>query len=405
MTQCQVTSIQRTIARWESNTDPRTPGDRYQFLLAHLYARTTTGSIAVGPGSDFALLLDAFRCFGIDEPRIAQLVDMISTHNTHEENELLDLLPYATYRRTTAVLSDPFRFDHDLLEQFTTTLAAIHTEVGSAPFVRLQIRLAPIVATCRELLRSDRASSRDELLTVATDALSLSARLAFETRDDSAALSLYREATDIAGRLSHRHHRAKVLTSRAMVTLHATEDLNAARNIARAAVQDAHRSDSYAIRTRAHAVHAETCARVGDRDQAHAALERAWKTVEQLSLDKRTDGFSADSLSGFDGLCALHLGDAQRAHDRLVHSLAALKKPHDAVQRGIVITDLALAHLRLGDPAACASLLHEAVDITSNTGGRVSAQRIRQARHVLRPWRSENFIAKLDDHIHDKLIA
>jgi hypothetical protein len=75
------------------------------------------------------------------------------------------------------------------------------------------------------------------------------------------------------------------------------------------------------------------------------------------------------------------------------------------VQRGIVSTDLALARLRLGDPAACVDLLHEAVDITATTGGRVAAQRIRLTRRDLRPWRNENFLADLDDHIHDSLIG
>ena len=55
--------------------------------------------------------------------------------------------------------------------------------------------------------------------------------------------------------------------------------------------------------------------------------------------------------------------------------------------------------------AACVELLHDAVDITTRTGGRVSGKRIRHARRELRPWRSEAFLAELDDHIHDALIG
>lgn len=47
----QVASIQRTVARWESLTSRTSPGDRYQFLLAHLYARTPSGDLALGTGS------------------------------------------------------------------------------------------------------------------------------------------------------------------------------------------------------------------------------------------------------------------------------------------------------------------------------------------------------------------
>jgi hypothetical protein len=190
-----------------------------------------------------------------------------------------------------------------------------------------------------------------------------------------------------------------------MVTLHATDDLNAAQDIARAAVRAAHQGPSHAIRARAHAIHAEICARAGQAQKANVALERARKTLDQFGSDDPHEGFSAHRLNGFEGLRALHTGNAYRAHDRLEESVARLNQPRDAVQRGIVSTDLALARLRLGDPVACVDLLHEAVDITANTGGRVSAQRIRQVRHDLRPWRAETFLAGLDDHIHETLIG
>jgi hypothetical protein len=127
--------------------------------------------------------------------------------------------------------------------------------------------------------------------------------------------------------------------------------------------------------------------------------------VDQLAVDDPHGGFNAERLNGFEGLCALYVGDAQHAHERLARSVGALQQPRDAVQRGIVSTDLALARLRLGDPLACVELVHQAVDITAATGGRVSAQRIRLARYRLRPWRAETFMAELDDHIHDTLIG
>src|SRR5262245_17234450 len=59
----QLASIQRTVARWESPNDRTSPGDRYQVLLANLYARTPTGDVAFGAGSDFNRLMEAFRLF------------------------------------------------------------------------------------------------------------------------------------------------------------------------------------------------------------------------------------------------------------------------------------------------------------------------------------------------------
>jgi len=75
---CQVASIQRSVARWESSTDRTRPAERYQFLLAHLYARTPDGDLALGPGSDFDTLLDALRHFGTSPPRIRRLAGLIT---------------------------------------------------------------------------------------------------------------------------------------------------------------------------------------------------------------------------------------------------------------------------------------------------------------------------------------
>lgn len=401
----QVTSIQRTVARWESVSDRTSPGDRYQFLLAHLYARTPVGDLALGPGSDFDILLEALRHFGAAPQRVQQLVDLVTRSARGNGGELLMLLSPGTQSSIAAIQRDPSKLDRDIISQLHKSVTAINGQVGATPFVRLQLQLAPIVESCRRLLDLDPIGPRHELILLATAAYSLAGRLAFETRDDEAAMALYADATSAAGGLADRSHRAAVQTSHTMVTLHATNNLEASRTIARAATVDAHRGSSYAIRARAHAIHAEICARAGQASEAAVALDRAWKTVEQLTVDDPHGGFNADRLNGFDGLCALHAGNAGHAHDSLDRSVSALGLSRDAVQRGIVSTDLALARLRLGDPVACVDLLHEAVDITAATGGRVAAQRIRLARRDLRPWRTEDFLAELDDHIHDTLIG
>lgn len=68
-----------------------------------------------------------------------------------------------------------------------------------------------------------------------------------------------------------------------------------------------------------------------------------------------------------------------------------------------LLPDQALARIRLDDPHAAAELLHECIDGASSTGGRVATIRLRRARRELRPWRSENFVADLDDHLIDTL--
>lgn len=173
-------------------------------------------------------------------------------------------------------------------------------------------------------------------------------------------MASYASAAMLAGRLGDKSHRAAIRTSHAMVVLHGTNDLETARKIARGATIDAHAGESRAVRARAHAVHAEICARWGHHADARAALDRAAKTAAEVAADDPHGTFKAGHLSGFDGLCALHTGEASRANDHLDRSLGMLGEPREAV---------------------------------------------RLVRQALRPWRTEAFLINLDDHINDALIG
>lgn len=396
----QRSSIRRAVARWESVDDGTVPGERYQVVLARVYANTSTGQVQLGPGSDFELLLEAFRYFDVPSPRIQEIVEVIATCVGADGAELAMLLQPAA---RTAVAEGQSSFD-EVIPSLRDAVSSIDLQVGVKPFVRLQLQLAPVVDACR-LLRSRPSGHPADLSTLAAATFALAARLAFETRDDETAMSFYAEATQAAAGIKDRSLRAMIRTSHTMVTLHATGDHQLAREIARSATVDAHRGSSYAVRARAHAVHAEINARAGQPKEAAEAIGRAWMTVDQLSLDDPHQGFNGERLRGFDGLCALHAGDADQAHGSLERSLASLQASRDAVQRGIVISDLALARLKLGDPRACVADLHDAVDLASATGGRVATQRVRLVRQALRPWRTEDFVAELDDHLHDALIG
>lgn len=403
---CRVESIQRAIARWESRDGQVRPGERYQFLLAHLYARTSSGDIAIGPGSDFAGLLDALRQLGVAEPRIGQLVGLTVRVAGDGADGVRGLLSPGVRSTVVGILRRPSSLDRELLDQLSAEVETIKAQVGSVPFVRLQIGLAPVAESCRQLVHATRSRPNPDLLALASASFALAGRLAFETHDDVVALASYREASELAGRLGDRRHRAAVRTSHAMVTLHATADVATAHGIAQKAVHDACRGSSYSVRARAHAVHAETCARGDGRSsQARAALDQSWTAVQQHRREGVSGEFNAERLDGFDGLCALHAGEARRAHDQLTRSVGTLRGPRDELQYGIVSSDLALAQLRLGDPAACVETLHRAVATAARAGGRVAAQRIRQTRRELRPWRTEAFVADLDDHIHEALIG
>ncbi|RJQ76265.1 hypothetical protein D5S17_18540 [Pseudonocardiaceae bacterium YIM PH 21723] len=332
--------------------------------------------------SDLPALFEALHQFGTSKQRVDELKLLVSDL-AQPSAQLLDFV---------------------VPDQLHQIMTEINGRIGLVPFVRLQLALHPAVQTCQRLITTE-TELPVEFIKPVSRVLALAARVAFETRDDEYAQQLYTEAVAVAGRGTDLGHRAAIRTSQTMVTLHANGQVEQARDIARAATVDAHQGDSYAIRARAHAVHAEVCARTGQSGQASIALERAWKSAEQATVGDPHRSFSPDHLSGFEGLCALYSGDAERADERLQGAVNNLSAPREAVERGIVTADLALARLSLGEPAACVELAHQVVDLAGHTTGRVPAQRLSDLRRTLRPWRTEPFVMELEDHIHDTLIG
>ncbi|MYT30919.1 hypothetical protein GTY73_19355 [Streptomyces sp. SID8354] len=375
-----------------------------------MYARCPDGETALGAGSDFAELLDALRHLGESERAVDELRRLLVRTSTDAGFDLLALLGPQARTTLTKVLADPGQADEALLEVMSTAVSDVNREVGSLPFVRLQLLLAPVVESCRRLLASDvPAPLLPGLWTVAAQTYTLAGRLAFETRDDIAAHNLYTAATTAAGNIGTPWRRAVVHMSHALVTLYSTPGLEAARCLVDAAVRDARAGESATVRARAHALQAEIIARAGGghaQRQARAALSLAWYDLDGDRVgDPATSSFTAAHLRGFEGVTSLHVGDAAAAHDEFARSAAALTRPREQVQRAIVTSDQAMARLRLGDPQSAAALLHACVDAASATGGRVAMIRLRRARRELRPWRREDWVADLDDHMIESLGA
>ncbi|MGW5657484.1 hypothetical protein [Streptomyces humi] len=395
-----VASVQRTVARWETGKGPILPGDRYQLLLAHLYARTADGQTSLGAGSDFAELFDALGYLGESERRLDELRTLLVKTATDGGGGLLALLGPSTQLALSTALADPSRLDEEVLAAMCLAVGDVNGQVGSVPFVRVQLLLAPIVESCRRLLD---AAVPEPLLpslrAVAAQAYTLAGRAAFETRDDEASRALYAEAT-AAGGISSPWRRAVVHMSHALVTLYSTPGIEAAQRLVDAAVRDARAGESVTVRARAHALQAEIAARAGAERHARAALALAW-----YDMDSDRDGdpaptlFSHAHLRGFEGVTSLYVGDPAEAHDYFARSAEALKAPRERVQRAIVTTDQAAARIRLDAPESAAELLHGCIDAASATGGRVALIRLRRARSELRAWRREDWFADLDDHL------
>lgn len=400
-----VASVQRSVARWESAA-PTLPDERYQLLLAHLYARTPAGQISVGPGSDLAELLGALLDLGESESRVAVLRTALVRTAT-DTGGVLALLTAPLQAGLSAALTNPGQATEETVAGLGAVVADINAQVGAVPMVRLQLLLTPVIDACGRLQAGALPGPLvGHVRAVTVAACALAGRLAFENRDDEASRALYATAATQAEQLKETWRQASVHMSHALVTLYSAPDLSDAQRLVDRAVRAARAGGSVRARARAHALQAEVAARAGQKRQAQAALGLAWYDIEGLtSGDPSGSSFSAGHLRGFEGVCELYVGDASVAHDRFAASVAALVAPRERVQRAIVRTDQALARIRMGDPRSAAELLHECVLSATATGGRVPAIRLRRARMELRPWRREDFVTDLDDHLMDVLGA
>ncbi|MFF3497049.1 hypothetical protein ACFYWS_37610 [Streptomyces sp. NPDC002795] len=119
-------SVQRSVARWESATAPILPSERYQLLLAHRYAQDASGQASLGPGSDFAELLDALAHLGESEQHLDELRTLLVRTSTDAGGGLLALLGPTTEAALSAALADPSRVDEGVLDAMRVSINLVN---------------------------------------------------------------------------------------------------------------------------------------------------------------------------------------------------------------------------------------------------------------------------------------
>lgn len=207
-------------------------------------------------------------------PRREALRALVTAAATAGSGAVLAFMARPLQGRLGAVVDNPDRLDRDTLQELARVVVALQRQCGGAvPFIRVKTALWPILEVFSRLLHgSQPAAIRRELCVVATRCFSLAARLSFELHDDPNANTLYHEALAVAGELHDGWVAASTLTSRSMVTLYGTGDLNKATAMATQATERSLAGSSYPVRARAFAVRAEMAARAGNRRTSLRAL-------------------------------------------------------------------------------------------------------------------------------------
>ncbi len=99
------------------------------------------------------------------------------------------------------------------------------------------------------------------------------------------------------------------------------------------------------------------------------------------------------------GSCYLFLEDARRAHDFLDETAAVLQD-HSKSQ-AIVLGNLALASIRLGNLEEAATRLHDAIDVIEVSWGGGGLNIVFKVGRELRSWRTDPAVRD----VHDRLLG
>lgn len=257
-------------------------------------------------------------------------------------------------------------------------------------------------------LRHGRPSSslRHELDAREADAAMLMGQLVWDAsqrRDHTTARVYFDQAIAAARRAGDPVAAAHGLLRNGYVALHGENDPVAGLALAQQAAEAAG-SSSPALAGLGLLHAAEAHAMLGGHRECERTLARADTELGRIDgTDTARHLFAEPELDRLAGSCYLSLGKLAHAATLLAETAARLH--YRQKSRAIVLSNLALAHVRQGQVDAAAGALHQAIDLTAQTRGAGGLNLIFKAARELRPWREEPVVQYVHDRVHDLMTA
>lgn len=241
-----------------------------------------------------------------------------------------------------------------------------------------------------------------ELCTVETEAAVLMGQLVWDAsqrRDHMSARVYLDRAVVAAGRCGYRALEGLALLRKSMVALYGEKNPAEGLKVAlQAADVSAHASGVLTGLAMLHV--AESHAMLGDVTSCEQALRAAEAQFGQLSTTDTAISLFSPSLFGrMAGSCYLFLDDARRAKVYLDETAAVLRDRSKS--QAIVLGNLALASIRLGDLDEAAGRLHAAIDVVERNWGGGGLNIVFRAGRELHPWRAVPVVRD----VHDRLLG
>jgi transcriptional regulator with XRE-family HTH domain len=305
--------------------------------------------------------------------------------------------------RLRYVLADPGRVDLVSVAQLREQVRGLDERYDRVPSTLLIPEAAQCLGQVVFLrMHAGRAYVRRELHAAEAEAATLMGQLVWDAsqrRDHDTAVGYFDQAIDAARERGDRAAEGLATLRKSFVALYGWRDPKAGL----ALTQQAARTTAAAsqVITGLAVLHtAEAHAMLGERRECEQALEAAEAHFGQIQpADPAIDLFAPTQPGRLAGSCYLFLRDAKAAAGVLEQAAQAEQdrsKPH-----ALVLGNLALAYIRLGQLDVAMASLHRAIDVTEVSRGAGGLNVIFTAGRQLRRWRQNPGV----QDVHDRIMA
>nr|CEL14301.1 Putative C1 regulatory protein [Kibdelosporangium sp. MJ126-NF4] len=320
--------------------------------------------------------------------------------------ETLDTLLPRSFKAPDAPNGEPFEVPRSI---DLVTIADLRQQVQQIDELYDRVPSTSLLAEAGHVLghigflRGQAATSRAhrDLRELEAEAETLMGQLVWDAsqrRDHQCARQHFDKAVQAAQEIKNAAAAGHALLRKSYIALYGEQDAQSGLALTRRAA-DATSNVSNILTGLALLHTAEAHAMLGNRRDCEAALSQAETQFATASTyDVAGFLFSSSQFNRMAGSCYLFLGLHQRAQAVLETTASSMKQRKS---RAIVLGNLSLARLRLGELHGATDALHEAIDVVEQTRGGGGLNVVFDAGRELRPWRSEQVV----DEVYDRLLS
>ncbi len=272
----------------------------------------------------------------------------------------------------------------------------------SAPPVSLMTPVLAHLETVSDVIRETSSpADRRRLFGNRARVATLAGRLSFfDLHDPMAARGYYNLALE-AAREADDHLQAAAALGHVAFIPAAESSYSASLDYIRGAAHHVSKSPHGPVSSWLAAVESEMQTSAGNEHGALSAIDRARDALTRNGLTEPLpwfDYYDSTRLDGFAGYALLRFGHLDQAHATLHGAAASL--PGSAVkQRAVFLADLATVALRRNELNEACDLAGQAADQLISAGYATGADRLREFRGSVEPWKDHPGVKVLDERL------